>query len=198
MIRIVEKSTLPKNVFGQKAEPKLMAQAIRVFLSNQRQGNQSALTRAEVNRTRKKVYKQKGTGGARHGDKKAPIFVGGGITFAPKPRSYAMDMPQKMKQKALFGALTEASEDKRLVVVSDLGSLSGKTSQLAKFLNETNKDSLNCLIVTDKYNKHIWQAGRNLPFVTICPFSQLTTYDTIKAKMIFMMEEVLTSVKKKA
>ena len=104
-----------------------------------------------------------------------------------------MDFPQKMKQRALFGALTEASEDKRLVVISDLGSLSGKTSPLAKFLREANKDSLNCLIVTDKYNKNIWQAGRNIPFVTICPFSQLSTYEVIKTKMIFMMEEALVS-----
>jgi len=196
MIKVIEKPVLPNAIFGQKPEPKLIAQAVRVFLANQRQGTQNAKTRAEVARTRKKMYKQKGTGGARHGDRKAPVFVGGGIAFAPKPRDYSLDLPKKMKQKALFGALADSLKEKKLSVVSDVSSLTGKTSQLAKFLKEVNKNEVNCLLVTDKYNKNIWQAGRNIPFLTVLPLSQVNAYEVLRVKMILVMEEAFKSTKK--
>src|SRR3989344_1497802 len=84
-MKILDKTSFPKEIVQAEAKPQLLAQAVRVYLASQRQGTQSALTRAEVSRTRKKFQKQKGSGNARHGDKKAPIFVGGGVSFAPKP-----------------------------------------------------------------------------------------------------------------
>lgn len=153
----------------------LLAQAVRVYLANQRQGNQSALTRAEVSRTRKKLYKQKGTGGARHGDRKAPIFVGGGIAFAPKPRDYSLKFPKQMKKKALEEALKLNKPEK-----ISLGKIAGKTKNLAKLLDLQKKT----LLVTPKYDQKIYLAGRNIPNLTILPKEQLNAYEVLKAEKI--------------
>lgn len=184
-MKIVEKPELPKEIFSVEVKPQLLAQAVRVYLANQRQGTQNAKTRAEVNRTRKKLYKQKGTGGARHGDRKAPIFVGGGVAFAPKPRDHSLGFPQLMKRKALLGALSIAAKENKIQIIEGLKALSGKTKELVKFTGK------NCLIVTDGYLENVWRAGRNIEGVTILPFNQLNTYGIIKAKKILIMEEAL-------
>lgn len=155
---------------------KLIAQAIRVYLANQRQGTQSALTRSEVNRTRKKLYKQKGTGGARHGDRKAPIFVGGGVTFAPKPRDYSLKFPKQMKKRALEEALKLKKPEK-----ISLEKVTGKTKDLAKLFDLEKKT----LLITAKYNEKVWLAGRNIPNLTILPKEQLNVYQIIKAEKIY-------------
>lgn len=155
---------------------KLLAQAVRVYLANQRQGTQSALTRAEVNRTRKKLYKQKGTGGARHGDRKAPIFVGGGVSFAPKPRDYSLKLSKQMRKKAL----EEALKLKKIEKIEDLEKVDGKTSKLAKLLT----GAKSYLIITDGYQEKVWRAARNLPNVTVLPQNQLNAYEVLKAEKI--------------
>jgi large subunit ribosomal protein L4 len=155
---------------------KLLAQAVRVHLANQRQGTQSVLTRAEVNRTRKKLYKQKGTGGARHGDKKAPIFVGGGVSFAPKPRDYSLKLPKQMRQKALQLALKTKKSEKIILTKID-----GKTKTLAKLLDLAKPT----LLITKEYNQKVWQAGRNLKNLTILPKNQLNAYEVLKAHKIY-------------
>lgn len=155
---------------------KLIAQAIRVYLANQRQGTQSALTRSEVNRTRKKLYKQKGTGGARHGDRKAPIFVGGGVAFAPKPRDYSLKFPKQMKKRALEEALKLKKPEK-----ISLEKVTGKTKDLAKLFDLEKKT----LLITAKYNEKVWLAGRNIPNLTILPKEQLNVYQIIKAEKIY-------------
>ncbi len=156
--------------------PTLLAQAVRVYLANQRQGTQNAKTRAEVNRTRKKLYKQKGTGGARHGDRKAPIFVGGGVTFAPKPRDHSLSLSKKMRQKALELALKSKKMEKII-----LTKVTGKTKELVKLVG-TDK---NTLLITKTYNPKVWQAGKNLPYLTVIPKNQLNVYEVLKAEKIY-------------
>ncbi len=183
-MKILEKPTLPKEIFQVDAAPQLLAQAVRVYLANQRQGNQSAKTRADVNRTRHKLYKQKGTGGARHGDRKAPTFVGGGVTFAPKPRDHSLSLPFKMRQRALAGALTLKNKEKKLAVVSAATKLSGKTSEVATLIPK------NSLIVTDIIRQNVYRAARNIPGVIILPMDELNVYSVLKADQVFIMEEV--------
>ncbi len=168
-----------------------MAQAVRVFLANQRQGTQSALTRAEVSRTRKKLYKQKGTGGARHGDRKAPIFVGGGITFAPKPRDYGLKLPERMKRSAINSALTQRTKDGNLLVASGLRALSGKTSEIAEFLVKIDSTNPQLLLITDGYQENVWRACRNISNLTVLPASQVGVYDILKANKLVIMEEAV-------
>jgi len=186
-MKIIAKPDLPKELFGQTVSSQLLAQAVRVFLANQHQGTQSVLTRSEVNRTRKKLYKQKGTGGARHGDRKAPIFVGGGVSFAPKPRDFSLKLPEKMKKIALHGALSLQAKGKKVSVVSGMAKLTGKTSELAKFLTDTK----NTLIITDTLRSNVYRAAKNIRNVTVVPLNQANTYEVLKANQIFIMEEAI-------
>lgn len=184
-MKIITDFNFPKETFKVEVVPQLLAQSVRVFMANQRQGTQSTLTRTEVTGTTKKIYKQKGTGNARHGDRKAHIFVGGGIAFGPKPRDFSLKFPQKMRRLALNMALSQALKDKRVVVVSGLDKLSGKTQELAKFLRGGKS-----LIVTGKLLENVWRAGRNIPNVEITPYSQLNAYTVLKAKKIYWDEKI--------
>ncbi len=186
-------TNLPKELFAQKAAPALISQAVRVYLANQRQGTQSALTRAEVNRTGKKVYKQKGTGGARHGSRRAPIYVGGGATFAPKPRDHSLSMNIRMKRKALLGALSVRAAEKNVLVVSGLVSASGKTKELAQFIATVLPTPVsNVLIITDILRNNVHRAGKNLRGVTVTTLEHLTTHAVVRSNKILIMEEALT------
>src|SRR3989344_6587757 len=100
-MKLIDKPNLPKEIFEQPVTAQMLSQAVRVHLANQRQGTQNAKTRAEIARTRKKLYKQKGTGGARHGDRRAPIFVGGGIAHGPKGIKRILSLPRQLKRNAL-------------------------------------------------------------------------------------------------
>lgn len=193
-MKIVEKPTLPKEIFSVEAKPQLLAQAVRVYLANQRQGTQNAKTRAEINRTRHKLYKQKGTGGARHGDRKAPIFVGGGVTFAPKPRDYSLSMSGQLKKRALFGALTVQNKAKKLNIFSGGEKLTGKTAELAKFLDGVEEKTKNLLLVTDIVRENVYRAAKNIPGVTVVPANQLNTYEVLKAGRILMMKEAVNAI----
>ena len=169
---------------------KLLAQAVRVHLANQRQGTQSALTRAEVNRTRKKLYKQKGTGGARHGDRKAPIFVGGGISFAPKPRDYSLKLSKSMRKKALDEALKLKKTEK--LAISE--NFNGKTKDLAKLLT----GAKSYLLITHGHQENLWRAARNMANVTVIPQQLLNTYEVLKAEKVFTVDAThKTTVKPK-
>lgn len=185
-MKIVDKPVLPKEIFAVPASPALLAQAVRVYLANQRQGTQSALTRAQVDHTRKKYQAQKGSGNARHGDRKAPIFVGGGVAFAPKPRDYSLSMSGKMKKKALLGALALKAKEKKIVVISGMAKLTGKTKELAQFL-----PGGSLLIITDVLRANVYQAAKNISGVVIFPMDQLNAYLVLQAKQIYLMEEVL-------
>src|SRR3989344_1873864 len=98
---------LPKEIFGQEVNTKLLAQAMRVYMTNLKKFTASTKTRGEVRGSTAKIYRQKGTGRARHGAITAPIFVGGGIVFGPKPRKVVLDLPKKMKKAALLAALSD-------------------------------------------------------------------------------------------
>ena len=112
-----EKGTLilPKEAFAVSVKPQLLAQAVRVYQFNRRQGTASTKTRGEVTGSTRKIYRQKGTGRARHGDIKAPIFVGGGIVGGPKPKDYSLGINKKQKTKAFFGALTLKLKEKNIL-----------------------------------------------------------------------------------
>src|SRR3990170_6251019 len=124
------KIQLPKELFGAKVNKALLAQAVRVYLANQRTGNAATKTRGEVEGSTRKIYRQKGTGRARHGAIRAPIFVGGGIVFGPRPHDFHLDFPKKMKRRALGSALTSKLGSGDVIVVSGLSDLEPKTKYM--------------------------------------------------------------------
>jgi large subunit ribosomal protein L4 len=181
--------TLPAEYFGQKPNVQLMAQAVRVYRANQRAGHASTKTRGEVEGSTRKIYKQKGTGKARHGGIRAPIFVGGGIVFGPRPRDYALAFPQKMKKVALASALTEQLGKKNILIVSGLSGVA-KTKVVASALAAIGA-TRKTLLVTPKESAIVVRASRNIAGVDILPVSDLNTYSVLMhGKVVFMKEAV--------
>ena len=122
MLKIIE-TKLPKEVFGEKVNLNLLAQVNHVYTERSHTGLRSTQTRSEVNRTTKKVYKQKGTGGARHGSRRANLFVGGGVIFGPRPVRRILNLSQKVKAAGKIAAFSAKSMAKEVMVVSGLSSV---------------------------------------------------------------------------
>lgn len=188
------KVTLPSVIFEAKINPELMAQVIRVYQFSQRRGTASTKTRGEVNGTTKKVYRQKGTGRARHGAAKAPIFVGGGITFGPRPRDFSLSIPKKMRRGSLFSALTSKLNDKKIMVFNaDLAT--GKTSEMNAFLKNMNLKPKKVTLVVDSSASLAARAAKNLVGVTVIRAEDLHTYLVINSSVILLTKssvDVLT------
>lgn len=195
--KVVKKMVLPEAVFDQKTNNKFLAQAVRVTLANQRQGNQSTKTRGEVAGSTRKIYKQKGTGRARHGSIKAPIFVGGGIVFGPKPRDYSLKFPSKMKTKALFQALSDKISQKNLFILEAPKDFKGKTSQIFACFKSLNleikkgklKDPL--LLVSGKQEKLLQWGSKNIENLNLTPPALLNPYQVLSHKNIIFTKEAL-------
>lgn len=178
------KMVLPKELFAANINKPLMAQAVRVYLANQRQGTASTKTRGEVEGSTRKIYRQKGTGRARHGAIRAPIFVGGGIVFGPKPRDYHLDLPKKMKRAALASALTSKRTD---VIIVDGFSDIKKTKLMAGALASVGASG-KTLLVTDAGGH---RAARNIASVDIMPMTNLHAYAVISHQKLVFMKEAL-------
>lgn len=186
---------LPKEIFGQKVNKDLLAQALRVYTANQKTFTASTKTRGEVEGSTVKIYRQKGTGRARHGAVRAPIFVGGGIVFGPKPRKVKLSLPQKMKKAALVAALSFKAADKSVVGVSGIEKASGKTKEMVKLIKQMGLKS--ALVVTDKKLDNVARAGRNIPGVSVLSAGQLNAYEVLRHHSLIISEEVLNGLGKK-
>jgi large subunit ribosomal protein L4 len=198
--KVVESLTLPKDIFAVEVNNKLMAQAVRVYMANKRRGTVKTKSRGEVNISTRKIYRQKGTGRARHGAASAPIFVGGGIAFGPRQRDYSLKLTQDMKRKALFSALSSKLKKGEIRLVSGLEKLEPKT----KLMNETfeslslNGKKLKVLLVTPKPGKdfeNVTKAARNIEGVRISSSNLLNAYDVLQSQNILFMKQSLDTVK---
>ncbi|MCU0511294.1 MAG: 50S ribosomal protein L4 [Anaerolineae bacterium] len=158
----VQQVDLPEYIFGIEPNIGLMHQAYLRQLANARQGTHSTKTRAEVSRTGAKVYRQKGTGRARHGDRGSHLFVGGGVVHGPKPRKYTQSMPKKMRQKAIRSALSALLRDQQLVFVDRLEMAAPKT-KLAKQMIETLTGTSSALVLFTQGQDNLKLSVRNLP-----------------------------------
>jgi large subunit ribosomal protein L4 len=186
--------TLPADLFGAKINRQLMAQAVRVYLANQRGGHASTKTRGEVEGSTRKIYKQKGTGKARHGGIRAPIFVGGGIVFGPRPRDYSLSLPQKMRRVALASALTSQLKKQNIIVVSGLSDVA-KTKVVASTFTAIGA-TRKTLLVTPKDSGTTVRAARNIENVDILPVSDINTYSILMHSKLVFMKEAIGELKK--
>lgn len=188
--------TLPKELFAGKVNESLMAQYVRVYLTNQRQGTSNTKTRSEVKGSRRKVWRQKGTGRARHGSITGPIFVGGGIVHGPHPRNFELKMPKKMKLQALVSALTEKNSEDRVFVVD--AKFSGKTKEFSKMLKTitgAEKKSPSVLFVRSKDDKSALLASRNVDRVSTVMGGSINTYEVIKNNTILLSKGAIDEMK---
>ncbi len=180
---------LSKAVFGVEVNPSLMAQAVRVYLANQRQGNAHTKGRGDVTGSTRKIFKQKGTGNARHGDIKAPIFVGGGIVHGPQAHSFSMAIPVKMRRAALRSALSSKVED--VVVVEGLGGVESKTGVLAKGLKVIVSDKKKPLVVLTSEMKAALKALKNIDGIDYIQAKDLNTYEVLNHGVVIFGKETL-------
>ena len=161
-----------------EVNPHVLHEVVTWQLAGRRRGTASTKTRAEVSKTGKKMYSQKGTGNARHGDRSVPTFVGGGVAFGPKPRSYAYTLPRKVRQLGLAMALADRQNSGKLVAVDGFD-LDGKTKSFVAWAAQNGLDgSERVLIVTD--DEQTRRAARNVPWATVMPVAGLNAYDILR------------------
>lgn len=196
--KVVETLSLPEEIFAVKANDQLVAQAVRVYLANQRRGTVSTKTRGEVQGSSRKIYKQKGTGRARHGSVRAPIFVKGGIVFGPKPRDYSMDLPKKMKRKALYGVLSAKLSEGKLKVVVGVEKLAPKTKEMVNVLKnlELGDAQKTLFVLPLSSSENAAKALRNIAGVTYRYAYQINTYDVLNSKTIVFVKDAIESLSK--
>lgn len=190
---------LPSEIFGIKINESLMSQAIRVYLANQKQGTVKTKDRGEINLATKKAWQQKGTGRARHGSRRAPIFVGGGVTFGPKPRDLSLNITKKMKTLALFSALSSKLKDNQIKIIKGLETISPKTKIMAQVLKalELDKTSKILLVIpkAGKESESIYRAGGNIKKLKIVNANSLNTYGVLDNTAILLMKDSVDVIK---
>lgn len=188
---------LPKEIFGKEVNKKLLSQALRVYMTNQSFLQGYTKGRGEVEGSTAKIYRQKGTGRARHGAIRAPIFVGGGITFGPKPRKIRLELPQKMKKAALISAFSSKMADKSLIALSGTLKASGKTKEMVKLMEKLLmlKKAKSALIVTDGKAEKLVKAVRNIPGVTAVSFDLINAFEVLRHDLLFLTKEAVEKLK---
>lgn len=192
----IKKVELPADIFGVEVNVGLMHQAFVRQMANARQGTAKTLTRSEVNRTHAKVYRQKGTGNARHGSRNAPIFVGGGTAHGPKPRDYTLTMPRKMRQKAIKCALSALLRDDQLVFVDTLKLEAPRTREMRETIVAL-AGSDKALVLFTHGNVNVQRSVSNLPRSQALQVNYLNLRDLLKYdKVIIPLDalDVITSV----
>ena len=187
--------TLAKEVFGVEPNLHVMHLALRRQLNNARQGSACTKTRAEVAGGGRKPWKQKGTGRARAGSLRSPLFAGGGVIFGPKPRSYAFNMPQKARKLALKSALSARAT--QIVVVKDFSTISEpKTKLMVSSLKSLNVNGKVLVIANTKAdeNKNLELSARNIPSVKLLLPSNLNVKDILEADFVVMTESAVNEI----
>jgi large subunit ribosomal protein L4 len=192
---------LRSDIFEAPVNVQLMHQAFVRQMANARQGTHSTKSRGEVNRTKAKLYRQKGTGKARHGSKNANLFVGGGIAHGPKPRKYIKNMPRKMRRAALRSALSAKVAEDQLVVVDDLALEAPRTKEMVDILEclklAPDGASRQVLILLPERNESVEKSARNLPWVKTLRASYLNVRDLLGYDRVLMPKgalEVIESI----
>lgn len=188
----VDEITLSDAIFGIEPNEALVHQVVTAQLANKRQGTQSAKTRAEVRGGGRKPWKQKGTGRARTGSTRNPIWTGGGITFAPKPRDYAMQVNKKMRRlamKSVFSAKYSANE---LIVLDKLEIAQPKTKEMVAILN--NLKAPQALIVLDKKDDNVIRSANNIVKVQTSQVNTINTYDMLRYNHLILTVDSLKKI----
>ena len=161
---------------------------VKHFLAAQRQGTHKAKERAEIARTTKKLKRQKGTGGARAGSMKSPVFVGGGRAFGPKPRDYSFKLNKKVKRLARISALTYKAKENAITVLEDFNFEAPKTKNFVDLLKNLNFSDKKTLVVLGDTNKNVYLSSRNLERSKVVTASELNTYDIVNAQNVILAE----------
>jgi large subunit ribosomal protein L4 len=188
------KVQLPESVFGIEPNDHAIYLDVKQFLANQRQGTHKAKQRNEIAGSTRKLYKQKGTGGARAGSVKSPLFNGGGRVFGPQPRDYSFKLNKKLKVLARKSALSYKAKDSSIVVVEDFNFDSIKTKSYIQLTADLNVSDVKTLLVLGAANNNVYLSSRNLKKTKVIIADQLNTYDVLNAGKLILTTGALKTL----
>ncbi|MCF8008535.1 MAG: 50S ribosomal protein L4 [Halanaerobiales bacterium] len=192
-----EKTTdinLSDSIFDVDVNEKVVHQVVTAQLAKVRRGTASTKTRSEVRGGGRKPWRQKGTGRARHGSIRSPLWVGGGITFGPKPRSYNQKVNKKMKRLALKSVLTDKLINDSIMILDELKLDQVKTKKMVELLDTLGLKDKKVLIVLPGKDKNLYLSARNIPHVKTLVLDGLNTYDLLNNDVILMSEEAVRKI----
>ncbi len=188
---------LPESVFGVTPKRHVLWEVVRAYLLNRRLGTHKAKTRGEVRGSGRKIWPQKGLGRARHGDRYAPIFVGGGKAFPPRPRKYGYEPPKKVRRLAMKMALSDRAREKRVLVIEDFAFEAPKTRQAVTLLQALGIAEKKALLISSDVNRNLYLSTRNLPRVETRTASEANTYDVLNAEYVVLDQRSIEKLKER-
>lgn len=184
---------LSDSVFGVEINEHVLYEAVKNHLANRRQGTQSAKTRSEVRGGGRKPWRQKGTGRARHGSIRSPIWKGGGVVFAPKPRDYSYKLPKKIKRLAMKSALSSKVVNGEIIVLDELKMDRPKTKDMVSILNNLNSKK-KALIVMSEKDENVVKSARNIQGVSTTLVNTLNVYDILNCDSFIITKDAVRKV----
>ena len=188
----VSQKDLPEDIFNVEVKPSVLHEVVRMQLATRRSGTSAVKRRSDVRGSRRKLFRQKGTGRARRGDIKSPLLRGGGVVFGPSPRSYAYKVPKKLRRLALKMALSAKFQDESLMVLDNLELDEIKTREFVQVMDALKVDS--ALFVVDRADEKIKLSSRNVPGVKVLPLQGLNVYDILKYRHLVLVEPTIEGI----
>ncbi len=185
---------LSDEVFGIEPNEHVVYLDVKQYLANQRQGTHKSKERAEVSYSTKKIKRQKGTGGARAGSIKSPVFVGGGRVFGPKPRDYSFKLNKKVKVLARKSVLSAKAKSNGISVLEDFTFEGPKTKQYLSMLSALSLAGKKTLLILPNYDNNVFLSGRNIPKTSITTADEVNTYDLINAEILLISETAVSKL----
>jgi large subunit ribosomal protein L4 len=192
----VEELTLKDKVFKAEPNDSIVSQYLRVYMINQRQGNASTKDRSEVRGGGRKPWRQKGTGRARHGSTRSPIWVGGGVTHGPKPKSWRLNFPKRFRFVAMRSVLSEKMTNKKVVVLDKVDLKKPSTRALLDILNKLKVDD-KAIIVWSKEGQNIVKSAKNLTNCRAVFSGELNTYDIVWANTVIFTKDAIKEIEER-
>lgn len=186
--KTTKKVDLVDSIFGLEPNDHSIYLDVKHYLAAQRQGTHKAKERAEIARTTKKLKRQKGTGGARAGSMKSPVFIGGGRAFGPRPRNYDFKLNKKVKVLARASALSYKAKENAITVLEDFNFEAPKTKNYVDLMKNLNLSDKKTLLVLGDLNKNVYLSSRNLEGAKVVTASELNTYDIVNANTVILSE----------
>jgi large subunit ribosomal protein L4 len=188
--------SLSKDIFGIEPNDHAIYLDVKNYLAAQRQGTHKSKERSDVTGSRRKIRKQKGSGAARVGDIKNPLFRGGGRVFGPRPRSYDFKLNKKVKVLARKSALSQIAKDKKMIVLEDFSMETPSTKDFAKILSNLDQTNNKTLLILTDSNKNILLSSRNLKKTKVVNVSSINTYDLMNAHKLMFVESSIKEIEK--
>jgi large subunit ribosomal protein L4 len=186
---------LKDEIFGLEPRQDLIQRIVVWQLAKRRAGTHKVLTRGEINRTKRKLYKQKGTGQARHGARSAPLFVGGAKAMGPVNHSHEFDLPKKVRALGLKHALSSKAKEGQIVVLDEVKSAAIKTADLAKRFGKLGLESV--LVVDGEFDKNFQLSARNLAHVALVPAKGLNVYDIMRRDKLVLTTAAVKAIEER-